>query len=91
MPFKKGDKKPEGTGRAKGTKNKKTKESMERIEWVLSILEETLETDIKKLTPHQKTLMWNDLQEYVRPKLSRSELKHEGEITVKQITGMEVK
>lgn len=91
MPFKKGDKKPEGTGRTKGTPNKRTQEIKERIEWVLGLLEETLEQDIKKLSPQQKTLMWKDLQEYVRPKLARTEMKHEGEVTVKQITGMEVK
>lgn len=91
MPFKKGDKKPEGTGRTKGTPNKKTKETKERLEWVIGLLEETLEADLKKLSPSQKTLMWKDLQEYVRPKLARTEMKHEGEIAVKQVTGMEVK
>jgi hypothetical protein len=91
MPFKKGDKKIEGTGRTKGTPNKKTKEVKERIEWVLTLLEETLEHDIKKLSPSQKTLMWKDLQEYVRPKLARTTMQHEGEVTIKQVTGMEVK
>lgn len=60
--------------------NKRTKEAIERVEWVLGILEETLEQDIKKLSPQQKSLMWKDLQEYVRPKLARTEMKHEGEI-----------
>lgn len=88
MAAKKGNK---HAGSRKGIPNKRTKEAIERVEWVLGVLEETLEADLKKLSPSQKTLMWKDLQEYVRPKLARTEMKHEGEVTVKQVTGMEVK
>ena len=80
MAAKKGNK---HAGSRKGIPNKRTKEAIERVEWVLGILEETLEADLKKLSHSQKTLMWKDLQEYVRPKLARTEMKHEGEISQK--------
>lgn len=78
-------------GRQKGTPNKKTVESVKRVEYVLNLLETSIDADIKKLTPVQRVTLWNDLQEYIRPKLARTEVKHEGEVTLKQITGMEVK
>lgn len=71
MAAKKGNK---HAGSRKGIPNKRTKEAIERVEWVLGVLEETLEADLKKLSPSQKTLMWKDLQEYVRPKLQRTTL-----------------
>ncbi len=58
-------------GKKAGTKNKKTVESIKRIEWALSVLEKTLPDDIKNLTSAQRVTLWNDLQEYIRPKLQR--------------------
>lgn len=72
MPFKKG--KTKTGGKVAGTKNKKTIESIKRVEYVLSLLEPKLKDDIKKLEPVERVKLWNDLQEYVRPKLSRTEL-----------------
>ncbi len=82
---------PKTGGRSAGTPNKKTVEVVSRIERVLTCLDETIEYDIMQLTPKDRALLWKDLQEYIRPKLARTEMKHEGEVTVKQVTGMEVK
>lgn len=59
-------------GRPKGAVNKRTKESIERVEWVLSLIEPKLEADIKALSERDRVMLWNDLQEYVRPKLART-------------------
>lgn len=67
-------------GRVKNTPNKRTKESLERVEWVLRLLEPTLEEDIQAISSIERVRLWSDLQEYVRPKLARTEMKHEGEI-----------
>lgn len=64
-----------GPGRPKGSKNKRTKDIFDRVKKVLDLLEETLEDDIKKLKPAERARMWESLQEYVRPKLQRSEIK----------------
>lgn len=78
-------------GSRKGVKNKRTQESIERVEWVLGLLEPNLEEDIASITSNERVKLWNDLQEYVRPKLARTQVEHSGGIEVKQITGMEVK
>lgn len=89
MPFKEG--KPKTGGREKGVVNKRTAEQTQRIERVLSLLDDTLDEDIKSLPPRERVVLWKDLQEFIRPKLARTEMKHEGEVSLKQITGMEVK
>jgi hypothetical protein len=43
----------------------------ERIEWVLELLDETLEDSIRKLKPKDQVDLWMNLQEYIRPKLQR--------------------
>lgn len=63
--------KPGQGGRPKGAMNKITKEYKERVEWVLGLLDETLEEDLSKLRPTDKVKLWFDLQEYIRPKLQR--------------------
>ena len=60
-------------GRPKNAKGKKTIDSIKRIEYVLSLLEPTIEGDIKRLRPNERVKLWNDLQEYIRPKLARTE------------------
>jgi len=60
-------------GRQAGSKNKRTVEVLKTIEKVLGFLDETIEQDIELLTPAQRASMWNDLQEYIRPKLARTE------------------
>ena len=66
-------------GRPKGAKDKFKQETKRRIDKVLTILEESLDDDIKALDGNQKVKLWFDLQEYSYPKLQRTEIK--GEIT----------
>ena len=66
-------------GRPKGAKDKFKQETKRRIDKVLNQLEETLEADLKVLGEPARVKLWCELQEYVNPKLSRTEIK--GEIT----------
>lgn len=72
MPFVKGQLKK--GGKTKGSVNKKTQEAAMRVEYVLGLLEETIEKDIKLIEPKDRVKMWDSLQEYVRPKLQRTEV-----------------
>jgi hypothetical protein len=62
------------SGRPKGASNKLTREYKERVEWVLGLLDESLEADLKALKGGDRVRLWLDLQEYVRPKLQRMNL-----------------
>ena len=53
----------------RGALNKITLEQKERVEWVLELLDETLEENIAMLKPKEKVDLWLSLQEYIRPKL----------------------
>ena len=66
-------------GRPKGAKDKFKQETKRRIDKVLTQLELTLEDDIKALLDKERVKLWADLQEYINPKLQRTEIK--GEIT----------
>ena len=70
-----------------GTPNKMTVETKQRIERVLELLDETLETDLMALSPKEKVQLWMDLQEFIRPKLQRTQtdLTSKGE-TITKIT-----
>jgi len=72
-------------GRKKGSKNKRTEEKIKKIEYVINLLEESIEIDIKELKPAERAKMWSDLQEYVRPKLQRTSLvgEEDNEILIK--------
>ena len=61
-------------GREKGSVNKATAAVKERIEQVLSDLDTTLTADLKALKPEQRVELWAKLQEFIRPKLSRTAL-----------------
>ena len=61
-------------GREKGSQNKATAATKERIEQVLSDLDTTLTADLKALKPEQRVELWAKLQEFIRPKLSRTAL-----------------
>lgn len=63
------------SGRPKGSLNKKSTAVKQRIEWVLDLLEESLEESIQKMRPTEKVRLWAELQEYVRPKLQRVNLE----------------
>jgi len=73
--------------RKKGVPNKVTQEVKQRIERVLEILDESLETDLMALSPKEKVQLWMDLQEFIRPKLQRTQtdLTSKGE-TINKIT-----
>ena len=70
-----------------GIPNKITAEAKQRIERVLELLDETLETDLMALSPKEKVQLWMDLQEFIRPKLQRTQtdLTSKGE-TITKIT-----
>ena len=78
MPFKKGQS-GNDKGRPKGAKDKFKQETKRRIDKVLTQLELTLEADIKALPDRERVRLWTELQEYINPKLQRTEIK--GEIT----------
>lgn len=71
--------KPGEGGRPKGVKNKITREIQAKVEWVLELLDETVEEDLKKMKPPDRIRLWADLQEYIRPKLQRVNLDVETE------------
>ena len=69
--FVKGNK---GGGRPKGTKNKKTAENSERINNVLSYINDKyLYEDIDSLSSSERVKTYISLMEYVVPKLARRE------------------
>jgi len=72
-------------GKPKGAISKKTKDQLKRVEYVLGLLEQTIDSDIENLKPRERALLWVDLQEYVRPKLARTELTGEVKQTVIQV------
>ncbi len=72
MPFKKGHK--ESKGRPKGGKNKKTTENKERINKVLSYIDDKyLIEDIDNLTSSERVKTYISLMEYIIPKLARKD------------------
>ncbi len=85
MPFQKGHNLAKG--RPKGAVSKRTKEQLERVEWALSVLDDTLEKDIKAMSETERVKLWAVLQEFVRPKLSRADttVKADIETTIKVI------
>lgn len=66
-------------GRVKGTPNKSTAERRERVSAVLNLLFESVEVDIKQLSPKDRTNLLTDLLEFDIPKLNRTEVKQEGD------------
>ena len=61
-------------GRATGLPNKFPATIKERIENVLDKLDETLFKDLMQMEPSARVELWAKLQEYIRPKLSRTAL-----------------
>ena len=64
-------------GKPKGAKNKVTSEQRERIEKVLAMLDETLDEDLEKMKAKERVDLWAALQEYIQPKLQRTQVEVE--------------
>jgi hypothetical protein len=81
-------KKGEAKGRPTGTPNKATQDIKEAYRMLIEAntpnlikwLERIAETD-----PAKAIYILSDLSEYVIPKLARTEVKHEGNIEIKQV------
>ena len=66
-----------GPGRPKGKKNKKTRETLDMIDKMIKLLDETFDDDVSKMKPAERAKMKVDLLEYKAPKLARTEIKAE--------------
>ena len=64
-------------GKPKGSKNKITSEQRKRIEKVLAMLDETLDEDLEKMKAKERVDLWAALQEYIQPKLQRTQVEVE--------------
>ncbi len=82
-------KKGEG-GRPKGAANKFTSAIKERIENVLEALDETLLADLQRMEPGRRVELWAQLQEYIRPKLSRTALVGADDGPVRGVVQVEI-
>lgn len=60
-------------GKKKGSRDKRSTGAIMRAEYILSLIEPHMEADIKTLSPAKRIDIWTQLQEYVRPKLARTE------------------
>lgn len=61
-------------GRPKGSANRYSSQRKQKINELLSAIEENhLDEDLKKLTPRDRTNLYRDLLEFVTPKLTRTE------------------
>ena len=78
-------------GREKGSTNKATAAMKERIEQVLSDLDTTLTADLKALKPEQRVELWAKLQEFIRPKLSRTALVGDADNPARGVVRIEVR
>lgn len=83
MAFKKG--KPKTGGKQKGTPNKKTVVLNTFAETICDGGMEKFKTELSKLEGREYVNAYLQLFEYVKPKLSRTEVKAEVEATVKRV------
>ena len=75
--FKPGDKKPEGSGMKKGQKTEKGKQWEALGEMITGIMTEDVMNYVMGLKGEEKLKAYLQILEYFKPKLSRSEQKHE--------------
>jgi hypothetical protein len=83
--------KPGEGGRQKGAANKFTTAIKERIENVLCKLDETLFEDLMQMEPGRRVELWAQLQEYIRPKLSRTAVVGDADNPLRGVVTIEVK
>lgn len=67
-------------GRQKGSVNKTTKAQKEGILKALVLLDTTFEQDIAEMTAKERVDVWLQLQEFILPKLQRTQVEVEGQI-----------
>ena len=77
-------------GKPKGSPNKFTATVKERIENVLDKLDETLFEDLMQMEPAARVELWAKLQEYIRPKLTRTALTGPDDGPVRGVVTIEV-
>jgi hypothetical protein len=77
MPFEKGNN--HGKGRPKGSQNKTTVQIKDFLQSVSEHLEADLFDDLKELQPYDRVKVWLTIQEYLLPKLSRTDISEEGD------------
>lgn len=69
-------------GRSKGVPNKKTAEEIDRAKKIMLIIEDNfLEDDLDAISPRDRMNLYSSLLEYVQPKLARTEIKGEIEVS----------
>ena len=79
------------TGRTKGSQNKTTAETKAFLTRISNKLGEKVEEDLDMMEPKDRVKIWLELQEYLIPKLSRTEITGEdgGMIEIKQTLKLE--
>ena len=79
------------TGRPKGSLNKTTAETKSFLVRISNKLGECVEEDLELMDPKDRVKIWLELQEYLIPKLSRTEITGEdgGMIEIKQTLKLE--
>jgi hypothetical protein len=55
----------------KGATNKQTREYLERVEWVLELLESNLEDNVNSLSKKEQIMLWVELQKLLHSKLPK--------------------
>lgn len=89
MPFQPGNNLSKG--RPKGAINKTTAETKSFLARIANKLGEHIEEDLEMMEPKDRVKIWLELQEYLIPKLSRTEITGEdgGMIEIKQTLKLE--
>ena len=87
--FKKGRKKTEGSGRKKGTPNKRTADIMERLKGV-DIVGELLEIARTTEKEETKVTVYKELMKYVYPQRKAVEIANEVELPPIKIEGIKI-
>ena len=89
MPFQQGNNLSKG--RPKGAVNKTTAETRAFLTRISNKLGEKVEEDLEMMEPKDRVKIWLELQEYLIPKLSRTEITGEdgGMIEIKQTLKLE--